>query len=213
MSIELTKEIKLTISMIEQGVDVPEAMKNKAIEQMEVMLMSCEESDAEYVLGRMVLDGIKQCNRDTFKQIAKLVGAMYPDERDADVYNQEEFNKLEKLGKQAIDSFTDKGKDKLKTAVIKKFVEVGLIPVYHTERFMLLLNHVDGYIMVASINGSHDKRELTMMLADLPADIKINVIGLVQQCMGIPDIEFKFIDIAMDKYVDGKVMLKVEELH
>ena len=213
MSIELTKEIKLTISMIEQGVDVPEAMKNKAIEQMEVMLMSCEESDAEYVLGRMVLDGIKQCNRDTFKQIDKLVGVIYPDERDADVYNQEEFDKLEKLGKQAIDSFTDKGKDKLKAAVIKKLVEVGLIPVYHIEGFMLLLNHVDDYIMVASINGSHDKRELTMMLADLPIDIKVNVIGLVQQCMGIPDIEFRFIDIAMDKYDDGKVMLKVEELH
>jgi len=214
MSMEFTKELRLSLKLILDGKQVPAKLKEKSMEQIRVIAMGFEEGDAEQVLLDMLLEALEKEDADLLRKSAALVGDVFPDiGKRADTRVKKEFlERLSNISIEACRKFVDEKDSGARGAIVNQLAQADMVPVFYDNGFMLLYSIDKGCFAAASLNGTYDNRDILLKkFESIPHDELAEITNLLHRITDEGSAEVRFVKLDYNIYADGKVMLKMEE--
>ena len=205
--IELSNEIKLAIVMMYAEDEVPDGMKTKCLEDLDILMMNYEESDAEFVITNMIRKAIKEDDRELLKKAAKYLASMdHLEDRDP-VLVDEESKFLASVSADAALKFTKETDEAIRIQIIKVISQENLVPVHYEPGFLVLYNGVQHVLVGCSINGSYDKYQL----ADMTSNVSLETLEAIHKFSEEDTVKFKFAELIYKRRADDNFELRLEE--
>ena len=206
----ITNELKLTIMMVSKGDEVPEAMKTKALQDLNLTMMSYKEDDAEFVVLSMLEKAIKEEDLELLKKATSYMESMYKvnstsiqDELDP------ESVVLYEISTKVVDKFVKEteSEEQIRSHMIQTLANNDLLPVYYEPGFMVFYAGMKNELIACSVNGSYNKRQLANMIDTINTEILEAIHNFSEKS----SVKFRFADLSYKRKSGKQFELKLEE--
>lgn len=205
----MSEELKLTIMMVFEGDDVPEAMMTKALQDLDIIMMHYEDGEAGYVISSMLKKALKENNLELLKKAMSYTESMARVNGFKDEAIDSESEALYAVSKNAIERFikeSDK-EERIRLQIIDTLANENLIPIHYEKNFLVLYEGTKNILVACSVNGSFNKKQL----ADMTSNISFETLEVIHRFSEKTSVKFKFANLTYKRKQDNQFELKLEE--
>lgn len=205
------KQIALTITMIREGLKVPDNMKAKTIEHLKVIEMDYESGDAEQVILSMLIEAVNEEDADKLETITDLILAA---EIDDDKPSSKRSEMVYQISSDAVNEWAMNHElASARIAILQRLLDnYNLIPVLTNNDDLLFYCIDQNCLIYTSVNNDKERDQVINDFKNLPSDKFSDVMDKIYQVIGRQAVETRFTKLNYEVIKDGKLVLDFKEV-
>lgn len=203
--IAFTEELRLAVTMMNNGDKIPDELRNRALEDLKVSMMEYQEGDAKFIILDMLKKAIENDDHDMLGKAKKYSASIVELE---DIQLDAESRVLASISTEATMRFVKEEDEPIRLQIIGALANENLIPVYYEPGFLVLYNGIDHFLFGCSINDSFNKKSL----ADKTSNVSYETLEAIHKFSEQDSVKFRFANLSYKRKADKQYELKLEEI-
>ncbi len=201
-----SKELKLALVLIQSGRELPGKLKKQVLEELELMIATTGEGEAEYYVFEELIKAIENESIEAIDLVTNMIECIYGDEEKQDSHVSEETEEaMTAMINEVVDRFTKIDDEPLMMKILETITkQLGALPLLFEQGLLCCYMH-SNHIMVFCVNENLTKAQAFDRYSSLNG--KAKMIDMISEYNGRQDCEIKFMKLSYRKFEDGKCEL------
>lgn len=214
---EMGKEVKLCLTLINHGDEIPAGIKDAALEELRVLAMHYDADAAELYIIERIIEAVENEDAEALSKAAAITRVVMCGEDIRTNAADKAVEELSDMAMEAVGKFVDEANEaderdvKIRKAVMTKLTEQGIMPMFYEQGFMVMFAVEDGVFILISVNDAYeDKHVLKDIFEAMPG--RVELLNKVREITGSSHFEILFGRLNYKAAGDGIVSVLLEEM-